>query len=35
MTAKHLGEAVSKGADAMVLPCPLCHLEMDGEQSRG
>ncbi|MXW29623.1 MAG: heterodisulfide reductase [Chloroflexi bacterium] len=33
MTAKHLGEAVDKGADAMVLPCPLCHLEMDGEQS--
>ncbi len=33
MTAKHLGEATDKGADAMVVPCPLCHLEMDGEQS--
>ncbi len=33
MTAKHTGEAMDKGADAMVVPCPLCHLELDGEQS--
>ena len=32
MTAKHTAEAMDKGANAMVLPCPLCHLEMDGEQ---
>jgi succinate dehydrogenase / fumarate reductase cytochrome b subunit len=32
MTAKHTGEAMDKGADAMVVPCPLCHLELDGEQ---
>ncbi len=32
MTAKHTGEAMDKGATAMVVPCPLCHLEMDGEQ---
>ena len=34
MTAKHTGEAKDKGADAMVTPCPLCHLELDGEQSQ-
>ena len=33
MTAKHTGEAMDKGADAMVVPCPLCHLELDGEQT--
>ena len=33
MTAKHTGEAQDKGADAMVVPCPLCHLELDGEQA--
>ena len=34
MTAKHTGEAKDNGADAMVVPCPLCHLELDGEQSQ-
>lgn len=34
MTAKHTGEAQDKGADAMVVPCPLCHLELDGEQEQ-
>ncbi|PZC45797.1 MAG: succinate dehydrogenase / fumarate reductase cytochrome b subunit [Chloroflexi bacterium] len=34
MTAKHTSEARDKGADAMVVPCPLCHLELDGQQSR-
>ncbi len=34
MTAKHTGEARGKGADAMVVPCPLCHLELDGQQGR-
>lgn len=34
MTAKHTSEARDKGADAMVVPCPLCHLELDGQQGR-
>ena len=34
MTAKHTGEAKDNGADAMVTPCPLCHLELDGEQTQ-
>lgn len=34
MTAKHTTEARDKGADAMVVPCPLCHLELDGQQGR-
>ena len=34
MTAKHTGEAMDNGADAMVVPCPLCHLELDGQQSQ-
>ena len=34
MTAKHTGEAREKGADTMVVPCPLCHLSLDGQQSR-
>ena len=33
MIAKHTGEAMDNGADAMVVPCPLCHVELDGEQS--
>lgn len=33
MTAKHTGDAMDNGADAMVVPCPLCHLELDGEQT--
>lgn len=34
MTAKHTGEAKDKGADCMVVPCPLCHLNLDGNQSK-
>ena len=32
MVAKHTLEAKSEGADAMVTPCPLCHLNLDGYQ---
>ena len=32
MTANHLQEAKSKGADCMVTPCPLCHLNLDANQ---
>jgi len=34
MVAKHTGESKEKGADFMVTPCPLCHLNLDGNQSR-
>jgi len=34
MTAKHTSEARDKSADTMVVPCPLCHLSLDGQQSR-
>ena len=34
MVAKHTGESKDKGADFMVTPCPLCHLNLDGNQSR-
>lgn len=33
MTGKHVAEAKDQGADVMVTPCPLCHLELDGQQS--
>jgi succinate dehydrogenase cytochrome b subunit len=32
MVSDHTGEAKSKGADCMVTPCPLCHLNLDGNQ---
>ncbi len=32
MAGKHLVEAKSKGADLLVTPCPLCHLNLDGQQ---
>jgi succinate dehydrogenase / fumarate reductase, cytochrome b subunit len=32
MAASHIGEAQDKGADVMVTPCPLCHLNLDGQQ---
>ena len=32
MVANHTLEAKDKGADAMVTPCPLCHLNLDGFQ---
>lgn len=34
MVAAHTGEAKGKGADCMVTPCPLCHLNLDGGQPR-
>ena len=34
MVAKHTDEAQELGADAMVTPCPLCHLNLDGFQSK-
>ncbi len=33
MCSDHTMEAKEKGADCMVTPCPLCHLELDGLQS--
>ena len=32
MAGTHLDEAQSKGADALVTPCPLCHLNLDAQQ---
>ncbi|MBI4337460.1 MAG: CoB--CoM heterodisulfide reductase iron-sulfur subunit B family protein [Chloroflexi bacterium] len=32
MVAKHTEDAKVRGADAMVTPCPLCHLNLDGYQ---
>ena len=32
MAGSHLIEAKEKGADAMVTPCPLCHLNLDTAQ---
>lgn len=34
MVADHTGTAQSLGADAMVTPCPLCHLNLDGYQPK-
>lgn len=34
MSADHTSEARDKGADGMVTPCPLCHLNLDGNQPR-
>jgi succinate dehydrogenase cytochrome b subunit len=34
MVAKHTGESKEKGAHCMVTPCPLCHLNLDGNQAR-
>jgi succinate dehydrogenase / fumarate reductase cytochrome b subunit len=34
MVAAHTGDAKSKGADCMVTPCPLCHLNLDGGQPK-
>ncbi len=34
MVAAHTGEAKEKGADCMVTPCPLCHLNLDGAQPK-
>ena len=32
MVSNHTLDAKDKGADAMVTPCPLCHLNLDGYQ---
>lgn len=34
MVAKHTGDAQDLGAEAMVTPCPLCHLNLDGFQPK-
>lgn len=34
MVGKHTTEAQDLGANAMVTPCPLCHLNLDGFQPR-
>ena len=34
MVSNHTGEAKDLGADAMVTPCPLCHLNLDGYQPK-
>ncbi len=34
MVATHTGTAKDMGADAMVTPCPLCHLNLDGFQGK-
>ena len=34
MVGKHTSEAKDLGADAMVTPCPLCHLNLDGYQPK-
>ncbi len=34
MAGNHTFEAKSKGADCMVTPCPLCHLNLDGQQDK-
>lgn len=33
MAGNHISEAIDKGADCMVTPCPLCHLNLDSRQS--
>jgi succinate dehydrogenase / fumarate reductase cytochrome b subunit len=33
MCGDHTLDAKGKGAEAMVTPCPLCHLELDGKQA--
>ena len=30
--ARHLGDAADAGADCLVTPCPLCHLNLDLQQ---
>ena len=34
MVAKHTLDVKDLGADAMVTPCPLCHLNLDGYQPK-
>lgn len=32
MAGNHIAEAKEQGADCLVTPCPLCHLNLDGQQ---
>jgi succinate dehydrogenase / fumarate reductase cytochrome b subunit len=32
MAAKHIQEAIAAGADCLVTPCPLCHLNLESRQ---
>ena len=32
MAGNHVSEAIDRGADCMVTPCPLCHLNLDSRQ---
>jgi len=32
MAGMHITEAIAEGADCMVTPCPLCHLNLDSRQ---
>ncbi|PSB28901.1 CoB--CoM heterodisulfide reductase iron-sulfur subunit B family protein [Chlorogloea sp. CCALA 695] len=32
MAGMHITEAISQGADCLVTPCPLCHLNLDSRQ---
>ena len=32
MAGGHVAEAKDNGADALVTPCPLCHLNLDAQQ---
>lgn len=32
MAGKHIQEAIAAGADCIVTPCPLCHLNLDSRQ---
>jgi succinate dehydrogenase / fumarate reductase cytochrome b subunit len=32
MAGTHIAEAKDKGADALITPCPLCHLNLDAQQ---
>ncbi|OCQ91993.1 heterodisulfide reductase [Oscillatoriales cyanobacterium USR001] len=32
MAGSHIQEAIDKGADCIVTPCPLCHLNLDSRQ---
>ena len=34
MVAQHTSEVQAPGADAMITPCPLCHLNLDGYQPK-
>jgi hypothetical protein len=34
LAGKHIGEAKDQGADCMVTPCPLCHMNLDLQQPK-